>query len=333
MTDIVRFNHIVELIQHLCPNHVLTQCLERDGMSVNYQRNTWTQMSDGRVAAICNTLNFDLYRGEHRVYPSSKASLYRIQDREERICALAKSYEFMGFLKSLPEVQMYLENHLWYEPWALAQHYEFATPMIDLTNEIAVAAFFATHKYDRVTKQYAVESEGIGCIRVTNMMQDVLEDNMERIRPIGVQPFSRPSNQYGYELWISEDEDFVEQSSVFEFVQDYDVNLRLEQAMAIPQNMYFPNETIVQMASMIKREKVVTSAAVEAFAFDMDCGADFLRPSASESEIRAVLKKHGIFIVDAPVVCPQALPPKGNVFLENHAVVKKKCYVAGGFKI
>lgn len=330
MPDIVRYKNIVEVIQHLCPSHILGQCLEKDGVAVNYQRNDLMQMPDGRIAAICNTGNFSLYRGEHKLYKSSKASLYRIKDRKDRIYALAKTYEFMEFLKRLPEVQDYINNNMWYEPWALAQHYEFATPMMDLTNEIAVAAFFATHRYDSVIKQYVLETEGTGCIRVTNMFFDM--DSMERIRPIGVQPFSRPSNQYGYELWLPEDEDFVEQSAVVEFEQNYEVNRRLESAMAAPQYMYFPNELIVQMASFIKKEKVVTSGAVSVFVEDINRGVSYVNPAPTEDEIKNALKEKGIFIVDAPVICPQALPPQLRVFKSNQPVVDKRSYVKGMLK-
>lgn len=329
MQDIESCKNIVEVIQRLCPSHILGQCLEREGMAINYQRNDLIQMPDGRFAAICNTGNFLLYRGEHKCYKSSKASLYRIKDRKDRICALAKTYEFMEFLKSLPEVQAYINSNMWYEPWALAQHYEFATPMIDLTNEIAVAAFFATHRYDGVTKQYILETEGKGCIRFTNMISEIGFMDMQKIRPIGVQPFSRPSNQYGYELWLPEEEDFLDQSTVVEFEQNLKVNRRLEQAMAAPQNMYFPNETIVQMASIIKNENVVTSSAIRAFCEDVYKGISYINPVPAENEIKDILKEKGIFIVDAPVICPQALPPQLNMFRLNQPIVNRKSYVKG----
>ena len=36
--------------------------------------------------------------------------------------------------------------------------------MIDLTHEITVATFFATHRYDRVIKSYQLMRENIGQI-------------------------------------------------------------------------------------------------------------------------------------------------------------------------
>lgn len=331
MPDIEKFDNIVEVIKYWCPTHILGECLEKDGIAINYQRNDLTQMPDGRIAAICYTGNPWLYRGEHKLYGSSKASLYRIGDWKNKICALAKTYEFMEFLKSLPEVRDYIKDNIWHEPWALAQHYGFATPMMDLTNEIAVAAFFATHKYDGVTKQYVLETKGTGCIRrIYGTIFDSLQ--MGRIRPIGVQPFSRPSNQYGYELWLREDEDFAEQSAVIEFEQDYEINYRLECAMVGPQHMYFPNESIVQMAGIIQRENVVTSGAIASFAFDINNGKSYIDPIPKEEEIRSALKEKGVFIVDAPVICPQALPPQLRVFRSSWPIVDKKSYVPGMLK-
>ena len=193
MSDTVRCKNIVEAIRCLEPGHVLTQCLERDGIAVNYQRNTLVRMPDGRTAILCLSGSFNFYRGENRLYDSCRSSLYRIKGRKDRIRALARTYEFMLFLETLPEVQFYIQNNLWYDPWALAQHYEFATPMIDLTNEIAVAAFFATHRYDRVAKRYMLMKEGTGRIRRLFSFPGLQEN--DPLTPIGVQPFSRPGNQ------------------------------------------------------------------------------------------------------------------------------------------
>ena len=326
MDDLVRFDNVVEAIKYLCPGHILGDCIGHDGMAVNYQQNDPIIMPDGRIAFICNTGNMCLYRGENKVYDSCKASLYRIKDREDRILALAKSYEFMEFIKTLPEVEKYIQNKYWYEPWALAQHYEFATPMLDLTNEISVAAFFATHRYDSVAKQYYLVKEGIGQIRLTSMFSyDPLD--MKTIRPIGVQPFSRPSNQFGYEYWIDSSDDFAKHSTVIQFKQDHEVNLRLKNAMPLSETNYFPNERITQIASTIKTEKVVTRKAIESFT--RDASAEYIKPIVTEDEIKSVLEKEKIFIVDAPVISPEAMQKRVRVFGTDRKMCWKPAYHKG----
>ena len=111
MPDIKRFDNIVEAIAYLQPGHILKDCLIKDGVAINHVRHDAVRMPDGRIAFICNTGNFTFYRGETIIYKSCKSSLYRIARREDKICALAKTYEFMEFLKTLPEVQNYIENN------------------------------------------------------------------------------------------------------------------------------------------------------------------------------------------------------------------------------
>ena len=322
MPSFQKCKNIVEAIKCIEPNHILTQCLERDGVAVNYQRNDAMFMPDGRIIFLCNTGNFNFYRGEWRVYDSCKSSLYRIKDRDERICALAKTYEFMEYLKTLPEVQQYLDNNIWYAPWAIAQHYEFATPMIDLTNEISVAAFFATHRYDKVTKQYYIVREGVGRIRWNTILP--LFPASESLKPIGVQPFSRPSNQLGYGYWIDESKDYADESNIIEFEQDYEVNYRLATATAGADNKYFPDERIVRMANIIRNENVVTNKAIDAFVDDEN---DYINPKVSREEIVSTLEKRGIFIVDAPVTCHESFVNVGNPFVLPRRLVRKPVYM------
>ena len=324
MPDIKKFPNIIEAMKYLEPGHLLTQCLERDGVAINYQSNMPVSMPDGRIALLCPSPNPNYYRGENGVYPSCKSSLYRIAKREDQICALAKTYEFMCFLLTLGEVQSYLYHNLWYDPWAIAQHYEFATPMIDLTHEIAVAAFFATHRYDRVTKSYQLMREGVGQIRW--IIQPPMMPQDPNLCPIGVQPFSRPSNQYGYGYWIPEDDDFKNHSELIQFEQDYQVNYRLKNAMTGPETMYFPNEKIAQMASIIKNENVITNHAIDVFIQDIEDGNTYITPSPSKEEILDILKQRGVFLVDAPVICPEAIPTRPNPFKIDRKLVLTPAY-------
>lgn len=279
-------------------------------------------MPDGRIALLCPSPNPNYYRGENGVYPSCKSSLYRIAKREDQICALAKTYEFMCFLLTLGEVQSYLYHNLWYDPWAIAQHYEFATPMIDLTHEIAVAAFFATHRYDRVTKSYQLMREAL--VRSAgHPAADVPQDDL---CPLGVQPFPAPSNQYGYGYWIPEDDDFKNHSELIQFEQDYQVNYRLKTAMTGPETMYFPNEKIAQMALIIKNENVITNCAIDTFIQDITDGNSYITPAPSRDEILDILKQKGVFLVDAPVICPEAIPTRTNPFKIDRKLVLTPAY-------
>lgn len=327
MADIERFDNIVEAIRHLEPNHILGTCLERDGVAVKHSRYELMTMPDGRIAALSFSGNFTFYRGENKCYPLCKASLYRIPGRDDRIEALLKSYDFMVFLESLPEVRAFVEGSGYYVPWALAQHYEFATPMIDLTNELAVAAFFATHYYDRVSRQYYLVKDGIGRIRGTNMILD--PELAGPLKPIGMQPFARPERQDGYAFWIPESVDFTEYSFAVEFVQDARVNLRLKTAMMGGADYFFPNEQLSQMASVIKNTGAVTSMAIEAMLKDIAEGNSYITPEVTQDDMDRVIRERSLFVVDAPVICPQAMPHRTNAFMNEGRLIVRPAYRRG----
>lgn len=327
MADMERFDNIVEAIRYLEPGHMLGTCLERDGVAIKHSRYELVAMPDGRVAAISFSGNFTFYRGENRCYPLCKAGLYRIQGRDERIEALLKAYDFMVFLESLPEVRAFVEGGGYYVPWALAQHYEFATPMIDLTNELAVAAFFATHYYDRVSRQYLLMKDGIGRIRGMTAIPD--PELAGPLKPIGMQPFARPERQDGYAFWIPESADFTEYSFAVEFVQDADVNLRLKTAMMGGADYFFPNEQLSQMASVIRNTRAVTGTAIKAMLKDIAEGNSYITPEVTGDDIERVIKERSLFLVDAPVICPQAMPQRVNAFLEEGRLIVRPAYRRG----
>lgn len=64
MPDIKKFPNIIEAMKYLEPGHLLTQCLERDGVAINYQSNMPVSMPDGRIALLCPSPNPNYYRGE-----------------------------------------------------------------------------------------------------------------------------------------------------------------------------------------------------------------------------------------------------------------------------
>ena len=70
MPDIKKFPNIIEAMKYLEPGHLLTQCLERDGVAINYQSNMPVSMPDGRIALLCPSPNPNYYRGENGVYPA-----------------------------------------------------------------------------------------------------------------------------------------------------------------------------------------------------------------------------------------------------------------------
>lgn len=288
-------DNIIEVIRAQKPNHVLLKCLDQTGFAMRHQNYMAMLMPDGTIGAFNNGMEFTYYRGESGDYPSCKASLYRITDQDKQVISLIKTYEFQQYLETTIEVQKWKADNRYLDLWALSQHYGFATPMIDVTFEIAVAAFFATHDFDYRINQYVLKKEGLGAIRgycgVT-----ILDGPL---KPIGMQPFSRPGLQDGAALWI-EDNDMADHSFKIKFKQDADVNLRLERAMLLGSEMFFPFEpSIIEAANIIKYSDAVTSKAISRFLED---GLQYLKGVCyDENSIKDILKNNDIKIVDAPL--------------------------------
>lgn len=288
-------DNIIEAIRSQDSNHVLLNCLDQPGFAMRHQNFMAMLMPDGTIGAFNNGFNFMYYRGESGDYPSCKASLYRITDPKLQVISLIKTYEFQQYLETTEEVQKWKEDKRYLDLWALSQHYGFATPMIDITFELAVAAFFATHDFDYRINQYVLKKDGIGALRCYSGIP--MPDGT--LRPIGIQPFSRPASQDGAALWIGNG-DLADQSYKILFKQDSEINARLERAMLLGSDMLFPFEpSIVQAANVIKNSDVVTSMAIKRFLED---GTSYLPDTKyDEDSIKKLLKESHINIVDAPL--------------------------------
>ena len=301
----------MEAIRLFCPNHVIINCLDREGFAYKTNQYVTIQFPDGTVGQVKQGNPTEYYRGERKNRDSCKSSLNRISDRGKRILELLKTYHFISFLRSYPDVLEFNRRNLHVDYWMIAQHYDFSTPVLDLTDEITTAAFFATHRYDRVIRNYELEEKGEGCIRRFVGAQSF--DG--RLRPVGLQPLGRPNQQDGVEFWLKKDEDFAELSDKVVFKQDKEINLRLKRAM-LGGTDYFPNEVASMMASQIKEGDLITSAAIDEMLNDIKEGNEYIFPAVTQSEIEHVLREYGVHIVEAEVV-PSVIPPDPCLTLDR----------------
>lgn len=298
MDDII-YDNIIEAIRKVEPNHVLLNCLDRDGFAMRHQNYHAIIMPDNTIGVQSMGLSLNVYRGESRQYKTCKASLYRLPTVEERIISLIRTYDFQLFLETTDEVLQWRRDNRYIDLWALCQHYGFATPMLDVTYEIGVAAFFATHKFDWRINQYVRVNDGVGVIRGTLCLPFLDNSQYPKSMPIGMQPFCRPGNQDGVALWLGEDGDMAEGSYSLCFKQDPEVNLKLERAMLTGEDVFFPFEPVARIALVMKNTNVVTSNAVERF---IGQGTEYISGAEKKcDDIERLLKDSGIEIVDAPL--------------------------------
>lgn len=288
MKDTIVYDNIYKAIETLEPAHVILQNEGKLGGLIRHQNFTLLDMGDGTVGAFPLELSMRYYRGENDEYGHCYSNLHRILDETDRIIWQIKTEDFMLLLKKHVEIQRKIAQKEYVAFTALAQHYEFPTNMLDVTNDLLVAAYFATHVISPVTGEWEIRAEGLGRIRwsIENMAP------VGRLVPIGMQAFARPGAQSAFGIYLEEGEDYGAESGSVLFRQDGAANEQFHQTILGGPQLFFPEEGISGLAERIKQAACVTAEAVEAFC--QNTGND-------RADVEELLRKKGIAIVDAPV--------------------------------
>lgn len=309
MSSSTVYENIFEAIRAISPNHAVLNKEGITGGMVRHQQFTCLDMGDGRVGAFPLELSPVYYRGESGLYDTCYSNLQRISDEEERIIWKLKTWDFISLLKRNPQIQRGMAQNEYIEFQALAQHYGFPTNMLDLTNDLVVAAYFATHEIDAVTGELRIKTEGIGRIRYS--CEFFVPQG--RLVPVGLQPLARPGQQSAFGIFLGEKEDYAASSASVQFRQSLQENQKLHQSVLGGPQLFFPNEPVTGLADRIKTANVVTREAVEAYCAGLtvsgrpepDCEDTERLCAKNNREVKRLegfLKKKGIYIVDAPVV-------------------------------
>ena len=118
----------------------------------------------------------------------------------------------------------------------------------------------------------------------------------------------------------------MDHSFCVEFVQDPAVNLRLKNTMIGGADYFFPNEQLTRMASIIKNTNAITGMAVEVMLKDIAEGNSYITPIVTREDITRVIKERNVFVVDAPVICPEAMPHGPHAFMEEGRLIVRPAY-------
>lgn len=154
------YDNIFDAIKSFAPNSPLLQLNGSDGKL--FRRTSEYQVIDmGDYLAAFPGFPYQLFRGEHRIYDTCRASIYRSQDEDDVIVDELKIIEFQNILLTFPQVKYAIDDHMKVDFLALAQHYELNTNLIDVTSEPEIAAYFATHRW--INGIATPVGEGIGC--------------------------------------------------------------------------------------------------------------------------------------------------------------------------
>ena len=210
----VSHSELQEIQERMLKNHCIIALIQllvsdlKNGQIIRYNHGTVIKQGRRRY----------YYRGESAYYPQSNASVYRSSIKDDKIARLIcrmRIIEFKYLLNKFDIVKNWVYGDVIYD--ALAQHYGIATDLIDITNDLKTALFFACCKYDNTAKVWVplakedienVDSRphvfkaggdsryGI-ILRADSEYYNALMYGTE-IMPIGYQPFMRCSNQHGF---------------------------------------------------------------------------------------------------------------------------------------
>jgi len=160
-------------------------------------------------------MTFNQYRGQIEDFGICNANLFRDLNKENIFVEICRTVAFENLLDLHPYIKLikkvrFMDNDIYINNTAIAQHYELKTPYLDITSNFDIASFFATSKYNPITKKYEpyFHKSILGVIYVYNELHNYTSENMS-FEYIGWQGLSRPEEQRASIYHLNNNEDFT----------------------------------------------------------------------------------------------------------------------------
>lgn len=157
-----------------------------------------------------------VFRGQTAFYKRCLPTIYRKDvTNDEILIERLRCIEFENYLKQLPQITDFEQRNYKIDYLGLAQHYGLKTDVIDLTNSIDVALFFAMCNMSEDGRYFFPQKEDkeyIGYIYAIETAESDAKSNRHlplfdgKLYAIGMQPFYRPGNQRGFGLHLQKGE-------------------------------------------------------------------------------------------------------------------------------
>lgn len=292
------YTDVFEAIRTFSPEDPLLYMKDRAGKGTLIRNLTFEAIDTGQDDMVLlprTGLNVLFYRGQADASWPAIPSIYRNATSETLLIDSIKFLDFAMVLEKFPQMNYARNKRVRVDTLALAQHYGLRTDMLDLTSDIAVAAFFATTEL-RNGKFHPVE-KGTGAIsRIPFFIG--MDKNDKAFRPVGLQPFQRPGQQcaFGVKLEKGQTLEDFQQGVTLQFHQDRVCGQAfLDLFGAGMPNSLFPRETIAQIGTRIRNSKIVTQAAINTY-----CEQNGI----SQDTVVQLLKHSGISVCRKPVFDP-----------------------------
>ena len=218
-------------------------------------------MNDGQVTLVPMPTT-PLFRGQNCFYPTCKPTLYRKRFSDlEQIEFDIQIENLKSILEQHPDVQEMRLQGLRPNYMGIAQHYGLKTPILDLTNDALVAAFFATTECVEGKYRPIVTEHENGVIYFLPF-ESMLPEN-DVIMPIGLEVLPRPAEQGAYGYTLAPNEDLNEKCNLrFLFKHNAKVS---EQICEWTNNgaTLFTNDPMVDKIENIKKRRLYTDTSLK----------------------------------------------------------------------
>lgn len=281
-----------------------------------------------------------LYRGQtarhqpclptiSRGLPLGVTALSALSEQAQAAIAvnLTRSEWFNEVLKQHPAIIWSRSQNIFVDPIAVAQHYGIPTGYIDVTESLEVASFFATCFYQE--GRWHPMTSGVGV--VYRILWKNFEHPLDLVRPIGLQPFPRPSEQWGWTLALNLGEDFedVPYLQKLEFEHRRDVSEfflhRFNNGIAL-----FPPDPLATVAERVQKSVQLPNSTLRSV-FD-DLTADPQGLTCSFEELSAAIERffHIQVVAEVPAVVQ---PAEEKLMSEIWSERKDQFFKSVGFRL
>lgn len=296
---------------------LLNQGSFRGLFPTHYQEGIFSTVldKDGRTYLLpTGLLPFTYFRGESQYHPMCKPSLFRPNMTPSRIfLERLRSCELELLINSHPMTTIFTQGTSvrmpdgTYRPisfsvdtLALAQHYGICTELLDLTVNKWVAAFFACTRYVNGKYEPILDDKGYGVFyeyNDHNQWDDLWATSMSsrKLRPVGLQPFSRPGEQGGYILQMSKKQNFNKLcTSKIKFRHDSNVS-KLIFNYTNRSKKLFPVGLLDAKAEFIKKSTVFSRLA-----YNMTISRFFYQ--YPKDDIQSWMKEQRVRLQETPII-------------------------------
>jgi hypothetical protein len=199
-------------IRHIDPQQLFVWMEEHGILSESQPRwmPYWNSRANAFALAPSHRIKY-LYRGQTARYspclPAASRGVSTERGQLECLLNFVRMHWFCDILSQHPMVSYLAGRNLLIDRLALAQHYGIPTVLVDMTESIEVAAFFATCEYAGNAWRPCTSGTGY----MYRLDWEAADGPVRsRFRPIGLQPFPRPHAQKAWTFCMRPDEDFEE---------------------------------------------------------------------------------------------------------------------------